>query len=65
MNEIIVLNDKKYEIKRVIPSDMVTDIVATGLLSLIKQLKGCDLVLKKNGKHYFVAEIEDVEWENV
>ena len=61
MNEIIVLNDKKYEIKRVIPSDMVTDIMTEA----IKQLKGCDLVLKKNGKHYFVAEIEDVKWDDM
>jgi hypothetical protein len=57
---IIELNDRKFDVKRVIPSELVTD----DMLALIKQLWGCDVVLRRGGKHYFVAEIEDAEWEN-
>ena len=59
--DIIALNDRKFDVKRVILSDMLTDEMAAN----IKQIWGCDVVLHKQGKHYFVAEIEDLEWEDI
>ncbi len=58
---IIAFNNRKFDVKRVIPADMVTDIMS----ATIKQLWDCDVVLKRNGKHYFVAEIVDAEYEDV
>jgi hypothetical protein len=56
--EIVALNDRKYCVKRVIPERDVTDIMS----AIIKQTRGYDLVLKKNGNYYYVDEIEDAEW---
>jgi len=59
--EIIALNGRKYSVKRVIPERYVTDTMS----EMVKQLKGYDLVLRKQGNYYYVDEIEDVEWEDV
>jgi hypothetical protein len=59
--EFIAVNDRKFVTKRVIPSDMVTDTLS----DIIKQLWGCDTVLKKQGNHYFCDELLDAEWEDI
>ena len=59
--DLIELNSRKFDVKRVIPSVNVTD----GMSDIIKELWDCDVVLQRGGKHYFVAELEDLEWEEV
>lgn len=59
--DLIELNSRKFDVKRVIPSVNVTD----GMSDIIKELWDCDVVLQRGGKHYFVAELEDLKWEDV
>lgn len=59
--DLIELNGRKFDVKRVIPSDMVTD----NMSATIKELWVCDVVLQRGGKHYFVAELEEIEHEDV
>jgi len=58
---IVEVNDKKYVVKRVMPSDNMTD----DKINAIKELWACDTVLKKQGNHYFCVEISDTTWEDV
>ena len=59
--EIIELNDRKFDVKRVIPSVQIHDKMS----DVIKELWDCDVVLQRGGMHYFVAELEDIEHEEV
>jgi hypothetical protein len=59
--DIIELNGRKFDVKRVIPSDNVSDVMS----EVIKELWDCDVVLQRGGKHYFVVELEDIEHEDV
>ena len=59
--DLIELNGRKFDVKRVIPSDNVSD----AMISVIKELWACDVVLQRGGKHYFVTELEDIEHEDV
>ena len=59
--EIIELNERKFDVKRVIPSVQIHDKMS----DVIKELWDCDVVLQRGGMHYFVAELEDIEHEEV
>jgi hypothetical protein len=59
--DFIELNNRKFDVKRVIPSANVTE----PMIAVIKELWDCDVVLQRGEMHYFVAELEEIQHEEV
>ena len=58
--ELVQVKDKKYHVKRVIASANVTE----DMTDTIKTLLGCDTILRRGDKTYFVDSCIDIDIES-